>query len=96
MGVVAPDLPEETPEDLAQGPIIWAHHPEGDLGALLRSAGPVDAERAMTARSYWWAPATQGRAAAWLGQTGLPGPEALGWLLGGVPVEGTGNEGTGE
>jgi len=92
----APVLPEETPEDLAQGPIIWAHHPEGDLDALMRSAAPVDAERALTARSYWWAPATPGRAAAWLGQPGLPGPEALGWVLGGVPAEGAGNEGTGE
>jgi len=93
---LALELPEETPDDLTQGPIIWAHHPEGDLGALLRSAGPVDSEHAMTARSYWWAPATPGRAAAWLGQQGLPGPEALGWLLGGVPSEGTGNEGIGE
>lgn len=76
----------ETPEMLALGPILWAHHPEGDLSALLEAAGPVDRARATTTRSYWWAPGAPGRAAIWLGQPGLPAPAALGWLLAGVPA----------
>ena len=73
------------------GPTLWAHHPEGDLAALLRSAETPDADRARLTRSYWWAPGvrskTQNRAATWLACPGLPEPQALGWLLGGVPGE---------
>ncbi len=67
-----------------QGPLIWAHHPEGDLEALLHSACPVDHLHAATARSYWWAPGGEGRAAVWLAQNGLPAAASLGWLLAGV------------
>ena len=75
---------QEAAEDLAQGPLIWAHQPSGDLGALLRAAGPVDQARAATSRSYWWAPPrANGMPAMWLGHTGLPDAHALGWLLSG-------------
>lgn len=81
----------ESAEQAGLGPTLWAHHPEGDLDALLASAEAPDAARAKLARSYWWAPGTRGdsgtRAATWLGCAGLPTPQALGWLLGGVPVE---------
>ena len=77
---VAPEDAQTT----ATGPTIWAHHPEGDLDALLRSAAKADPERAMLIRSYWWAPGRSGRAAVWLGCTGLPNAQALGWLLTGV------------
>ncbi|MFK7836784.1 MAG: type VI secretion system-associated protein TagF [Sulfitobacter sp.] len=78
----------------ALGPTLWAHHPEGDLQSLLRSAAAPDAARAQLSRSYWWAPGedskTAQRAATWLACPGLPEPQALGWLLGGMPraVEG--------
>ena len=69
------------------GPTIWAHHPEGDLGALLQAVAGVDAERACLTRSYWWAPRTSGRAAVWLGCPGLPEVSALAWLLSGIPAD---------
>lgn len=87
------NLPGETAQDALSGPTLWAHHPTGDLDALLRSAGPVDAARSMLLRSYWWAPGmpatedTSGHAAVWLGCPGLPGAQALGWLLTGVAPE---------
>ncbi|MCX7561650.1 type VI secretion system-associated protein TagF [Sulfitobacter sp. F26204] len=75
----------------ALGPTLWAHHPDGDLAALLASAAAPDAERAQLTRSYWWAPGEQSknrnRAATWLGCSGMPEPLALGWLLGGVTGE---------
>ena len=65
-----------------EGPQLWAHHPDGDLGALLTSAAREDAKRAVTARSYWWidaqAPDTP---AIWLGLAGLPDSATLGWLM---------------
>lgn len=73
-------------EDATSGPTVWAHNPN-DLAALLQSAAAVDANRAQLARSYWWAPAAPGRAAVWLGCPGLPGAQALGWLLSGVATE---------
>lgn len=79
-----------SPEDAhlaAEGPTLWAHHPEGNLGALLRSAAEVDAERAQILRSYWWTPGAEGRAPVWLGCPGLPEAAGLGWLLAGVPAE---------
>jgi len=67
---------------LAEGPTLWAHHPEGDLSAMLTAAGPEDAKRAITARSYWWIPAPTERASAvWLGVAGLPDTATLAWLL---------------
>lgn len=67
-----------------EGPTVWAHHPEGNLAALLRAAVSVDAHRATAARSYWWAPGGGGRAAVWLGCQGMPDAAGLGWLLAGV------------
>ncbi len=81
---IALDLPAETAAQRAAGPTIWAHHPEGDLSALLRSAGPVAAERAETARSHFWAPGRPGRAAIWLSDNGLPSAGAFGWALAGT------------
>jgi type VI secretion system protein ImpM len=71
------------------GPTVWAHHPDGDLGALLQAAAPVDAHRALLTRSYWWAPGKADRAAVWLGCQGLPDAMSLGWLLAGVPASTT-------
>ncbi len=86
------DLPEfEAEEDaaLAEGSVLWAHHPLADLDALLTSADGPDAVRAQLSRSYWWSPGERtdeiNRAAIWLGCQGLPDAQALGWLLGGVP-----------
>lgn len=81
------DLAGEAAQATADGPTLWAHHPAGNLDALLQSAGPVDAARALLTRSYWWAPGGPGRAAVWLGCPGLPGSQALGWLLSGVASE---------
>lgn len=82
------ELPAEDAGD-GIGPTLWAHHPEGDLAALLRSAEAPDAARARLTRSYWWAPGkrdkTQNRAATWLACPGLPKAQALAWLLNGVP-----------
>ncbi|MBS0123544.1 type VI secretion system-associated protein TagF [Thetidibacter halocola] len=78
------DLPEETDAMRAEGAVLWAHHPEGDLAALLRSAGRADPARAALGRSYWWSPGDSGRLPVWLGCDGLPGAQALGWLLGGT------------
>lgn len=82
-------LQAEDDLDRAAGPVIWAHHPEGDLTALLAAAAPVDAARAATIRSHWWAPGGDGRAATWLGQAGLPTAAALSWALGGVAQDPT-------
>ena len=71
------------------GPTLWAHHPEGNLDALLSSAASVDAERAILNRSYWWAPGTKERAAVWLGCSDLPTAPALGWLFAGLAAEPT-------
>lgn len=79
-------FPQEDAARRAQGAVVWAHHPEGDLTALLKAAAPVDQSRAQAARSYWWAPGTDTRAPVWLAAPGLPGAQALGWLLGGVPA----------
>lgn len=65
------------------GPVIWAHHPEGDLTALLSSAAPVDHGRAATQRSYWWSVAAPGRAPVWLAHPDLPQGQALAWAIGG-------------
>lgn len=78
----------EPAEASDMGPVIWAHHPEGDLDALLESAAPVDHGRAATTRSYWWSTATHGRAPVWLAHPGLPGGSALAWCIGGVPMDG--------
>ena len=80
------DAPLPEAEDAAaksEGPTVWAHHPDGDLAALLAAAGPVDHARAATGRSYWWAPRGRQGSAVWLAQPGMPGPDAFGWLLGG-------------
>lgn len=79
-------LPAEDEAAANIGPTLWAHHPDGNLDALLHSAAQPDAERARLNRSYWWAPATMGRSATWLGCPGLPGAQALIWLLTGVPA----------
>ena len=81
---VAPE-PAEASE---MGPVIWAHHPEGDLSQLLASAAPVDHGRAATTRSYWWSVAAPGRAPVWLAHPGLPQGPALAWAIGGVPMDG--------
>lgn len=83
------NLPAEDEMTAQLGPTLWAHHPEGDLDALLASAAEPDAQRAQLSRSYWWTPGVQtrriSRAATWLACPGLPEPQAMGWLLGGVP-----------
>ena len=71
-----------------EGPVIWAHHPEGNLDQLLASAAPVDHGRAATTRSYWWSVAAPGRAPVWLAHPGLPQGSALAWAIGGVPMDG--------
>lgn len=85
------EIVSEDESHAALGPTLWAHHPEGDLPALLASAAAPDADRAQLTRSYWWAPGIQtkkrNRAATWLGCSGMPEPQALGWLLGGVAGE---------
>ncbi len=83
---VAAGFQPQTDDMIAEGPLIWAHTTEGDLADLLADAVPVDHARAMTARSYWWAPARGGRAAIWLAQNGLPDSDGLGWLLSGGPA----------
>jgi type VI secretion system protein ImpM len=70
----------ETEVDLAEGPTVWAQRGDGDLARLLAEAAPVDHARAATARSYWW---VAGPKAIWLAQPGMPGADAMGWLLGG-------------
>lgn len=77
-------LDSEDATTAASGPTIWAHHPAGDLDALLQAAAPEDARRALLMRSYWWAPGQAGQAAVWLGCQGLPDAMSLGWLLAGV------------
>lgn len=81
------DIETEDPHVAATGPTLWAHHPEGNLGALLRSATEVDATRAQLTRSYWWSAGSDGRSPVWLGCPGLPEAAGMGWLLAGVPAE---------
>lgn len=81
---LAIDCDAEPTEAQNEGPVVWAHHPDGDLGALLKAAAPLDHQRAATARSYWWAPSRACHSSAiWLAQAGMPGTEAMGWLLSG-------------
>jgi type VI secretion system protein ImpM len=72
--------PPETEAALAEGPTVWAQRSDGNLATLLAEAAPVDHARAATVRSYWW---TVGPPAIWLAQPGMPGADAMGWLLGG-------------
>ena len=81
------EIDAEDPSMAQIGPTLWAHHPEGDLDALLRKASEVDPYRARLTRSYWWAPGTADRAPVWLGCHGLPDAASLTWLLGGVAAE---------
>jgi type VI secretion system protein ImpM len=79
---------EQEDETLASvGPTLWAHQPNGDLGALLEKAAEVDPYRAQLGRSYWWAAGDETRAPVWLGCQGLPHSASVGWLLGGVAAE---------
>ncbi|MCE8470372.1 type VI secretion system-associated protein TagF, partial [Rhodovulum sulfidophilum] len=71
----------------AEGPVVWAHRPDGDLGALLRAARPVEAERAELLRAQFWTPGNGPCAAQWLAGTGLPEARALAWMLAGVPCD---------
>lgn len=85
-GAVVAIEPED--DDLASvGPTLWAHHPEGNLDALLRKAAEVDVYRAQLTRSYWWTQGSEARAPVWLGCPGMPDHSALGWLLGGVAAK---------
>ncbi|MCG7623529.1 type VI secretion system-associated protein TagF [Epibacterium sp. Ofav1-8] len=79
-------LPREAEAEARIGDTLWAHQPNGDLAALLDAARGADAERALLTRSYWWSPATETRAAIWLGCAGLPSTAALHWLLAGTPL----------
>lgn len=80
---LALDLPAETEMERSMGHCLWAHHPEGDLAALLRAAAKADLSRAALKRTYWWAPGDHARLPVWLGCHGLPDAGALGWLLAG-------------
>ena len=88
-------LPSEEESEAQMGSTLWAHQPNGDLDKLLQAAAGADAERALAARSYWWAPATDTRSAVWLGCAGLPDAQALHWLLAGMArnVERPGSDG---
>ena len=79
-------LPREDEATAQTGDTLWAHQPNGDLAALLGAAATADAERAVLSRSYWWSPATETKAAIWLGCAGLPTAAALHWLLAGAPL----------
>jgi hypothetical protein len=51
----------------------------------LKAAGPVDHVRAVSHRSYWWSAGVPGvRATAFMGAAGMPGPDALAWMITGV------------
>lgn len=86
-GFAGPVPEAEDDQQLTEGPIIWAHHPDGNLAALLDAAGPVDHARAATMRSYWWSSGADGLA-VWLAVPGLPQPTSLAWLLGGTGAAG--------
>jgi len=77
------DLPAEDESHHSLGHTIWAHHPEGDLDALLRAAAKADPARAALRRSYWWSAGDETHLPVWLGCDGLPNAGALGWLLAG-------------
>ncbi|MEP3783680.1 type VI secretion system-associated protein TagF [Ascidiaceihabitans sp.] len=63
----------------------WAVNPKPDPTALLKAAGPVDHVRAVSHRSYWWSAGVPGvRATAFMGAAGMPGPDALAWMITGV------------
>ena len=68
-------------------PIIWAANPEREVGKLMAAVGPADHQSAATQRSYWWTAGAGPRASAFLSCQGVPGPDALAWLLSGVAVE---------
>ncbi|MCU0826894.1 MAG: type VI secretion system-associated protein TagF [Tabrizicola sp.] len=78
------DLPGSESEDSrSEGPTVWAQRSDGNLSVLLTEAAPVDHARAATARSYWWSESGRSGQALWLAQPGMPGADAMGWLLGG-------------
>lgn len=81
-------LPAQGDGERSQGATLWAHHPSGNLEALLRSAGRADPARAALGRSYWWTPGDYTRTAIWLGCNGLPSAASLGWLLAGTQKTG--------
>ncbi len=68
----------------AEGSVLWAHHPEDNLTALLAATAKEDAVRARAGRSYWWTAAGPDHHPLWLGQPGLPDALGLAWLLAGI------------
>lgn len=68
------------------GPMLWAHHPDGDLSGMFGAVAGPDLTLAASDRSYWWGPARAGKAAAFLSHRGLPPADALAWLMAGMPA----------
>ena len=56
------DLSDLAPEGPPPERVLWAHHPEGRLDSLMRSAARADHAACAEGRSYWWVPARAWRA----------------------------------
>lgn len=78
------------------GPMLWAHHPDGDLSDMLSAVAGPDLTMAAGDRSYWWSAARAGKSATFLSYRGLPPADALSWLMAGIPGTPPEEQGQGE
>ena len=66
---------------------LWATNAGAGLPRLLADVAQADHMRAVSARSYWWAPERNLRAAAFLSENGAPNADSLSWLFRGAITE---------
>jgi type VI secretion system protein ImpM len=79
-GIAVPPINGRVPQTPLSG-MLWGQRADGDLRRLMQDAHDADATRAQYGRSHWWYPARRSRDAGWLAVNGLPGADALRWLL---------------
>ncbi len=71
----------------AAAPMVWAANPSPDAAQLMGAVSLADHRSAAGHRSYWWSAGVRPRSSAFLSVQGLPGPEALAWLMTGIATE---------
>lgn len=79
--------------EAASDPMFWAIKQTGDAAQLCAEVALTDLIAAASGRSYWWFSNEFAGASGILGCNGLPGAQALAWLLGGGVVRQDGQGG---
>lgn len=79
-------------QDAASDRMFWAMKQSADAGQLCVEVALTDLVAAASGRSYWWFSNATADLSGILGCDGLPGAQALAWLLGGGAGHETGRE----